>query len=178
MSEEGSVSTKDIWPQELDYISRPERYKYVRKIIKPDSCVFCTAKEKKISFESLCLYKNSLAMALLNKYPYNTGHMLILPTRHCGDLTELTDKEFLSVNELLRQATKILKDEYRCEGLNIGLNYGKVAGAGIPEHLHWHIIPRWLGDTNFFPLIAETKVHSETIEQSYNRLSYAFKELV
>jgi len=172
------ISLDEIWPQERDYFSRPERFKYVRKIVKPLDCVFCSAQAKGPSFESLCLYKDDEAMVVLNKYPYNSGHILILPVRHCGDLLELGDKEYVQLSTLLLATVKILRKVYdTCQGFNIGMNHGKVAGAGIPEHLHWHLVPRWLGDTNFFPLIAETKVHPESLEQSFAKLIIEFKEL-
>ena len=172
-----TISIGEIWPQERDYISRPDRYKYVRRLVKNETCVFCDAREMGPGFESLCLYKGKEAMVILNKYPYNTGHLLVIPLRHCGELSDLTESEFLGVNQLLRTSVEILKKEYACAGLNIGMNHGKVAGAGIPDHLHWHIIPRWFGDTNFFPLIAETKVHPETLEQCFERLKPHFANI-
>lgn len=166
----------NIWPTEREIMARPDRYKYVRKLISPDTCVFCEAKLKGPSIESLVVYQSELAMVVLNKFPYNTGHLLVLPTRHCGNLTDLSEKEYLELMGLLRRTFNILQKAYTCTGFNIGLNHGAVAGAGIPDHLHWHIIPRWHGDTNFFPLIAETKVLPETLEQTYNRICPFFGE--
>jgi ATP adenylyltransferase len=165
-----------IWPSERDIMARPDRYKYVRKLISQDTCVFCTAKLKGPGIESLVVYRSELAMVVLNKFPYNTGHLLVLPTRHCGNLTDLSEMEYLELMSLVRRTFNILQKAYSCSGFNIGLNHGAVAGAGIPDHLHWHIIPRWHGDTNFFPLIAETKVVSETLEQTYNRICPFFGE--
>jgi ATP adenylyltransferase len=166
----------EIWPQERDYMARPERFKYVRQLVKPTDCVFCEALAKGAKSETLVLAKNRLAMVMLNKYPYNNGHLLVLPARHCGNLLDLSDEEYFSCHELLRMAAKALVQAYDCPGFNIGLNHGKVAGAGLPNHLHWHIVPRWTGDTNFFPLIAETKVVIETLDQSYVRLKKYFSE--
>lgn len=171
---------KDIWPQERDFMSRPERYKYLRRLVKNEECVFCSAHKnykKGQNFESLVLYENNKAMVILNKYPYNSGHIMVLPVKHCGDLIELSEKDYFSTASLLRETVRIVKKVYKCEGLNIGLNHGRVAGAGIPAHLHWHIIPRWTGDTNFFPLIAEAKVLSEELSQSYKRYSEEFSKL-
>lgn len=156
-------------------MQRPERLRYVRKLIRPKGCVFCAAAKKGVSFESLVLFKGSGVMVMLNKYPYNNGHVLVLPTRHCGDLGKLRRAENHTLAEAVRQTAVILQKTYKCAGLNIGMNHGAVAGAGIPEHLHWHIVPRWYGDTNFFPLIAETKVHAETLEQTFDRLLPFFK---
>ncbi len=164
----------DIWPRERDIIVRPERLRYVRNAIIMNGCVFCQARDNGVKPDSLCVYKNDSAMAVLNKYPYNTGHIMILPTRHCGDLVELQDDEYAAVQELVRVTAKIVKAEYRVEGMNIGLNMGRIAGAGLPDHLHWHIVPRWMGDTNFFPLLAETKVLPETLEQTFARYAKHF----
>lgn len=113
-------------------------------------------------------------MVVMNKYPYNPAHLLVLPHEHEGDLTALSAEVITDLALNVQRCVRILKAEYNCAGLNIGLNHGQVAGAGIPGHLHWHIIPRWAGDTNFFPLIAETKVHPETMEQTYQRLKPHF----
>ena len=167
----------DIWPQERDFIERPERIKYVRKILPLKNCVFCEAKKRKIGPDSLLLFKSRHAMLIINKYPYNSGHVMVLPVRHCGDLTELTNAEYYEIMSLLRLTVKVVKKEYHVGGINVGLNMGAVAGAGIPSHLHWHIIPRWSGDTNFFPLIAETKVLPETLQQTFKRYFRHFSKL-
>lgn len=167
----------EVWPLERDVLFRPDRYKYVRKIIKPDGCVFCRASKEAPAFETLCVYKTKHSMILLNKYPYNSGHLLVLPLRHCGDLLKLSDEEFTDLQNCIRKAMKALNDEYQPGGINLGLNHGATAGAGIPEHLHYHLIPRWAGDLNFFPLIAETKVLVESLEQTYERLLEYFKKI-
>lgn len=168
---------KDIWPSERDFIVRPERLKYVRKLIKPEGCVFCSAADAPLGFKSLKIFETQYSMVVLNKYPYNTGHLLILPKRHCGDLLELKQKEYSDLSRLLRESLEQLKKAYTCHGFNIGMNHGAVAGAGIPDHLHWHIIPRWHGDTNFFPLIAETKVLPENLRQTFERLKPLFRKM-
>jgi ATP adenylyltransferase len=166
-----------VWPQERDVMMRPDRLRYVRKLVVPDGCVFCTAAKSKPSFDSLLLYRNKVAMVVLNKYPYNNGHLLVLPTKHEGQLTALNDDEGFELQRLLRESVRILKDALGTDGFNVGLNLGKVAGAGIPEHLHFHIVPRWAGDTNFFPLLAETKVVIEDLEQTFGRLLPYFNSL-
>ena len=172
-----SISIEDIWPQERDYISRPERFKYVRKIIKPDGCVFCNEVKIGPEGEGLCVFKDQGAMAVINKYPYNTGHLLVLPERHVGHIWDLEEDEYRQISLLLRKSVEILQKVYQPHGMNLGMNHGQVAGAGIPDHLHWHIVPRWSGDTNFFPLIAETKVHPESLEECYEKLLPEFKKL-
>ncbi|MCB9026702.1 MAG: HIT domain-containing protein [Bdellovibrionaceae bacterium] len=166
-----------MWPQERDYISRPERLKYIRKLIPSEECVFCNEARLGPEGKGLCIYRKHGVMVVINKYPYNTGHLLVLPVRHVGNLWDLNEQEYNALSQLLRKSVEILESVYQPHGMNLGMNHGKVAGAGIPDHLHWHIIPRWSGDTNFFPLIAETKVHPETLEQSYERLHADFNKL-
>lgn len=161
---------EDVWPVERKVRFNPDRLRYVRKLIKPEGCVFCKAVEAGPSFESLLLYKGPNAIVVLNKYPYNNGHLLVLPRRHCGEFLQLTGEEHEEMNHCMRIALSALQDAYRPSGFNVGLNLGTAAGAGIPEHLHYHIVPRWAGDTNFFALLAETKVVVETLEQTYERL--------
>jgi ATP adenylyltransferase len=171
------AALKDIWPQERDLMIRPDRYKYVRKLIKPKGCVFCGCAKKKESFDSLTLAKTKHSMVVMNKFPYNNGHLLIIPLRHCGDINDLSSFEYQDLMATLRKAMKVIAKVYGCEGMNVGMNHGAVAGAGIPQHLHWHVIPRWFGDVNFFPLIAETKVVVESLESSYHRLKEAWQEV-
>lgn len=173
LRKKGSKSRKSSapeWPVTRNVMFRPERKNYVRRLIRSEGCVFCHALDLGLKSESLVLGVHGEAMMMLNKYPYNSGHILVLPKRHCGDFTDLTAEEFRDINRLLKLAIEVLGEVYRPGGFNIGLNLGSVAGAGIPEHLHWHLLPRWPGDANFYPLIAETKVVIETLEQTYERL--------
>lgn len=167
----------NIWPEERDLFIRPERLKYVRQIVKPKGCVFCEAAETSSREEKHVLYRSKNAMVILNKYPYNNGHILILPLAHQGNMEDLSDDVFNEIQKILKASVKILKDVYQCGGLNIGVNLGAAAGAGIPEHLHYHVVPRWYGDTNFFPLIAKTKLVVETLETTYNHLKGPFADL-
>jgi ATP adenylyltransferase len=156
---------QQIWPLERDVLFRPDRMKYVRKLIKPDGCVFCTAAKNTPSVETLCVYK----------FPYNSGHVLVLPQRHCDDMPKLGEEEFADLNNTLRLTVRALNEVYEPGGMNMGVNMGASGGAGIPEHLHYHLVPRWAGDLNFFPLIAQTKVLVESLEQTFDRLSSYFK---
>lgn len=169
---------QDVWPQERDFFERPERYRYVRKLVPVSACVFCEAMEKGPSPESLVLVNDGHTMVIMNKYPYNTGHLLVVPLEHQGNIWDLDDAVIARMSWWLKRAASILKAELNCHGFNFGLNHGAVAGAGIPDHLHWHIVPRWGGDTNFFPLIAETKALPETLLQTYNRLQPLFAKQV
>lgn len=116
-------------------------------------------------------------MVVLNKFPYNSGHLLILPKKHVGDIFDLTDMQYLDLQITVRLAAQAIEKVYQPSGFNMGLNHGKAAGAGIPKHLHYHLIPRWEGDLNFFPLIADTKVVIENLNQSYDKLLRFFKEV-
>lgn len=129
------------------------------------------------SFETLVVYKTNYSMIVLNKYPYNTGHVLVIPKRHEGDYLSLTQAEFEDLHNTLKIAVKGVKEVYEAHGLNLGLNLDKAAGAGIPDHIHYHVVPRFKGDMNFFPLIAETKVVPEALEDTYKKLSTYFKKL-
>jgi ATP adenylyltransferase len=147
----------------------------VRKLIKPDGCVFCTAAKNTPSVETLCVYKSKYSMVVANKFPYNSGHVLVLPQRHCDDMLKLGEEEFADLNNTLRLTVRALNEVYEPGGMNMGVNMGASGGAGIPEHLHYHLVPRWAGDLNFFPLIAQTKVLVESLEQTFDRLSSYFK---
>lgn len=167
----------DVWPTERDIMIRPDRLKYVRKLLKVDGCVFCNAVKGGVKFETLMLHKTKVAAVVMNKFPYNPGHLLIVPTRHQGEFENLKTNELTELNTLVQLSIKVLKAAYEPAGYNVGLNLGKAAGAGIPEHLHYHVVPRWKGDTNFFPLLADTKVIVEDLESTFDRLLPLFKEL-
>lgn len=168
---------RDVWPQERDFMERPARYRYVRKLLpQTGQCVFCDALKQGASAETLVLAKDKLVMVVMNKYPYNSGHILVLPVEHQGEFTELSEPVSNAIMKWMKICTVILRKELNCQGFNMGLNLGQVAGAGIPGHLHWHIVPRWGGDTNFFPLIADTKALPETVEQTYARLKPHFHQ--
>lgn len=166
---------KAVWPQERDFMERPERYRYVRKLLPETGCVFCECSQAEIGAESLVLVREKDIMVVMNKYPYNTGHLLVLPVKHIGNIWDLSDDVNHRLAFWLKKSADILKKALNCHGFNMGLNHGSVAGAGIPDHLHWHIVPRWGGDTNFFPLIAETKVLPQTLEQTYELLAPHFQ---
>ena len=173
------IDLREIWPQERDFIFRPDRLKYVRRLKNDDTCVFCSSgQEKTPSIKRLLLYKTKHSQIVLNKYPYNNGHLMVCPLKHISSLFDLSDEEYDDLMKLIRFASKLVKSVYSAQGLNIGINHEKAAGAGIPDHLHWHIIPRWFGDTNFFPVISETKVLPETLEQSYEMLDKGLKTLL
>ncbi|MBC7742616.1 MAG: HIT domain-containing protein [Bdellovibrionaceae bacterium] len=172
-----SVVDADGWPSPRNVFFRPERMKYVRKLVKVSGCVFCTAAKAKPSFESLCVFKSQHSQIILNKYPYNNGHLLVLPLNHLGNILDLSPERYDDLHQTLRIAMEAVQRLYAPAGFNVGLNHGASAGAGIPDHIHYHIVPRWGGDLNFFPLIANAKIVVETLETSYNRFLQYFDSL-
>lgn len=169
-----SALGEGVWPIERDVFFRPARLKYVRKLIKKEGCVFC--EDYQCTVESLCVFKTKYSQIVVNKFPYNSGHLLILPRRHCGDLLQLSQDEYADLMKTLKEAVSAVTAIYNPQGYNIGLNNGSAAGAGIPDHLHFHLVPRWNGDLNFFPLIAETKLVVENSEDTFKTLKDYFSK--
>jgi ATP adenylyltransferase len=137
-------------------------------------CFLCDLNGAEPSEENLLLYRNEHAMVLMNKYPYNNGHILVAPVAHTADLTDLTEPEYGQTMELFRFSLKALENLMDPEGFNAGLNLGKTGGAGLEEHVHFHIVPRWHGDTNFMPVIGDMRVIPEAIRETYNYLKPLF----
>lgn len=167
----------DGWPNPRNIFFRPERMKYVRKMVKTSGCVFCNSAQKTQSLDTLCVYKTKYSQIVLNKYPYNNGHLLVLPLEHVGQMLDLSPERYEDLHLTLRMAVQAIQQIYAPNGLNIGMNHGASGGAGIPEHLHYHIVPRWNGDLNFFPLIAGTKLVMESLEDSYARFKEYFSNI-
>lgn len=159
---------KSIWaPWRMDYILGD----------KSETCIFCSKSGEKNNKTNLVLYRGKLSMVMINKYPYSYGHLLITPNKHVSGLEDLEVSEVNNLSLVLQKSIIILKEEFQPHGFNVGLNQGKVAGAGLEEHLHFHVVPRWIGDINFMPLLAETRVIPEHLDETYDRLSPFFKQL-
>ena len=140
-------------------------------------CVFCRALElAPDDDDAWVLAREEHAFVTLAKFPYNPGHLLVLPVRHTGELEELSPEEHAAIARLLIRGTAALRAASQPHGFNIGLNLGRVAGAGIPEHLHWHVVPRWGGDTNFMPVVGETRVLPELLAESFRKLQRHLEE--
>lgn len=139
-------------------------------------CIFCDHLAEGDDESAGILWRGSLTFALLNAYPYNTGHLMVAPLRHAGDLAELTSDERAELMELTSRSVDIVRSVMRAEGFNVGVNLGKVAGAGVPGHVHVHVVPRWAGDTNFMPVVGDTKVLPEMLAQTYAKLRPAFDD--
>lgn len=148
----------------------PWRMSYIKKASEISECVFCTAATSEDEESSLIIARTQYSLAMLNAYPYNTAHIMIAPKRHVPRIELLNDYEVLDLFSLAKAVIRAIDEEYKPEGFNIGMNIGKVAGAGIESHIHIHIVPRWLGDTNFMPVIAYTKVMPEDLGTTLTRL--------
>jgi ATP adenylyltransferase len=144
---------------------------------KPSGCIFCDLPAGANLRQGLVLAVTPRALVMLNKYPYNSGHVLVAPRRHEGDLERLTPADLSDLDRTLRRSIRIVRRELRPDGLNVGMNLGAVAGAGIADHLHWHVVPRWGGDTNFMPVIGSVKVMPQHLLATYDRLHPAFAEV-
>ena len=159
----------------------PWRSKYIESFKDEQSngnCIFCEASGKKISDPKNLLVRNSKdSFVVMNLYPYNNGHLMIVPKRHLGFIEQLTAEESHELMDELILAEKVLQKVYSPQGFNIGANLGRAGGAGIEEHIHFHIVPRWNGDTNFMPVIGEVKVISQDLAETKLKLLNAYDEL-
>lgn len=136
----------------------------------PAGCIFVELPAQNKDRENLILFRGKTAFVMFNAYPYSNGHLMIAPYHHTGEIGELSDDTLLEINQLLAACVRWLKKAYNPQGFNIGVNLGKAAGAGIPDHVHWHIVPRWLGDTNFMTTIADTRVLPQSLADAYDGL--------
>ncbi|MGI5863188.1 MAG: HIT family protein [Myxococcales bacterium] len=143
---------------------------------KAEGCIFCQFPAEERDAQNLVLGRTPHSFVMLNRYPYNNGHLMVIPRKHCCDLRGLDDEQLLDLHRLLRTSVDVLTRANNPEGLNIGMNLGKVAGAGIDAHLHYHVVPRWGGDTNFMPVLAETRVMVEHLDAAWQRLRPLFDE--
>lgn len=164
--------------EEIKRLWAPWRYEYVKKAHKKmKGCFLCNAVESKSPKDSLLIYKGNSSIIVLNRYPYNPGHLLIAPTRHVAEFEDLNKEELCELIETIVMAKKVLDEVYNPNGYNIGVNLGRAAGAGLEDHLHIHIVPRWFGDTSFTVTLSGVKVIVEALEQSYEELRKAFQKL-
>jgi len=142
---------------------------YINKKTK-ERCIFCRIYNEKRDIKNFVVFRTSYCFAVLNTFPYNNGHTLVLPNRHIKTLEAMTDQELLDINKSLVRMEKILKKVLNPKGFNIGVNIGKTSGAGIDNHIHFHIVPRWPGDTNFMPITASTKIISQSLKELYQQM--------
>ncbi len=149
----------------MDYVTGP----------RPDGCVFCHALESDEDAANYLLHRGETCFVILNRYPYNTGHAMILPNRCITDVTEMTEEEGQETMALVPRLVQTYRETMNCQGVNVGLNLGDAAGGSI-AHLHWHLVPRWGGDTNFMPIVGDAKVVVEMLDETYRRLKPSVEE--
>ena len=160
----------------MDKLWAPWRIDYIRTP-KEDGCVFCAKSESGDDRESLVLFRGENSFILMNLYPYSNGHLMIAPYQHTSKTLELSRETNLEIIHMVNQSMEILKTAMKAEGFNFGANLGKIAGAGIEEHLHYHVVPRWTGDTNFMPILGHTKVMVEGLQETWDILDPNFNKI-
>lgn len=161
----------------MERLWAPWRIKYILEASKEEGCIFCDKPQQGRDGENLILYRGQRAYVIMNLYPYNSGHLMIVPFRHIGEVEELLDEESLELMKLTQLSIQVLKRVLQPDGFNLGMNLGEISGAGVADHLHVHIVPRWEADTNFMPVLVDTKVISEALEDTYAKLKRGFLEL-
>ena len=143
---------------------------------KPKGCIFCDfpAAPEAEDRRNLIVHRTRHAFVILNRFPYNSGHLMVVPRRHGADLDALPAEEWVDLQETLRLAAGVLRTTYRPEGINLGMNLGRAGGAGIVDHLHWHLVPRWIGDNNFMPVLADTRVMVDHLDTTWEKVRAGF----
>jgi ATP adenylyltransferase len=156
----------------------PWRIKYIQGLSsRTNECFVChNLKNPQEDEQNFVLWRTNLSIVVLNQYPYNNGHLLIAPARHIGELGQLKDDELMDLVKLIRETQKILSFVLKPHGFNVGMNFGRCAGAGLPEHLHIHVVPRWDGDTSFINICSDTKIVSQSLIELLSQLKQASKE--
>jgi len=153
----------------MEQIWAPWRIEYIQTE-KPEGCILCEKPEQTDDAQNYILYRGDKNFIILNSYPYNPGHLMVAPYRHVATPENLTEEERREHFEIVSRSIKVLRQVFNPGGFNIGMNLGKVAGAGIDDHFHTHVVPRWLGDTNFMPVLADTRVLPEALADTYQKL--------
>lgn len=163
----------------MDILFTPWRYSYLTapKDQQMQGCIFCNAAHGSDVVETLTLYRNADALVMLNRYPYTNGHLMVAPVAHEARLFESTDRSLRALIRLTAEAQRILSDVYRPDGFNVGMNFGQVAGAGVADHYHMHIVPRWSGDVNFMSVTARTRIVPEALEDTFAKLEPHFQSI-
>jgi ATP adenylyltransferase len=160
----------------MEYLTAPWREEYVKQAFKMKGCVFCQALKQKSDRKCFILYRGEHNFILLNKYPYNPGHLMIAPYKHLNSIELAEKKASAEMMELLTKCLTILRKQYNPQGFNTGMNIGHSGGAGVADHFHMHIIPRWTGDSNFMPLVGKTKVVLNDLHTTFDQLHTLFQE--
>ncbi len=156
----------------------PWRMEYIANCDEPADCIFCTKPKENNDKENLIVYRGAFNFIIMNRYPYNNGHLMIVPYKHTCELPQLNSEEKSEWIDLVELSQVVLNKVMKPHGFNIGMNMGRVAGAGIAEHLHFHIVPRWDGDTNFMPVLGHAKVVSEGLEATWLKVTYELGKIL
>ena len=156
----------------MDTLWAPWRMEYILKAKEgqEEPCIFCSRIAQKTDQQNLILWRGKDAFIIMNRFPYNNGHQMVVPYQHTGNMNDLQSKEQLELYQLLQLAANALEKVMSPHGFNIGMNLGKAAGAGVPSHVHTHVVPRWRGDTNFMQVLVDVKVLPEALAETYRRL--------
>ena len=154
----------------MDYLWTPWRYQYIASLKNPSRCVFCLETSSEYDERDFVVFRGRLSFVILNIFPYTTGHLLVAPYAHNADFQNSSQEESAEMLELVKRCQSALKQTYQPDGFNIGMNLGRCAGAGVEHHLHIHVVPRWIGDSNFMTIVGETRVLPETLETTFSKL--------
>ena len=163
----------------MEILFTPWRYPYLTspKSEQPQACIFCVAAATHKTREALTVYRNDFALVMLNRYPYTNGHLMVAPVAHEARLFDSSNDSLRVLIRLTAEAQRILSDVYRPDGFNVGMNFGQIAGAGVADHYHLHIVPRWTGDSNFMTVTARTRLVPEELDVTYDKLQPHFENL-
>lgn len=162
--------TKRLWA--------PWRMAFLEKVTtKNKECIFCSLPRRGANAKNLILYQGKQCFVIMNRYPYTNGHLMVVPRKHTSDYSSLTAQEHVEMAALISQSLKILKKKFKAQGFNVGLNLGKAAGAGIESHIHHHIVPRWVGDVNFLPIMSDVRMMHEYLDATYQKLKGEFDKI-
>lgn len=163
----------------MEILFTPWRYPYLTspKSEQPPGCIFCVAADSGVARETLTLYRGPEALVMLNRYPYTNGHLMVAPIAHEARLFQSSDRSLRALIALTAEAQRILSDVYRPDGFNVGMNFGSVAGAGVADHYHMHVVPRWGGDTNFMSVTSQTRLVPEELDVTFDKLTPHFSHL-
>jgi ATP adenylyltransferase len=160
----------------MDYLWTPWRYAYVSSAGKTSGCVFCDAVNDGDDSKSGIVYRGKSCFVILNAYPYTPGHVMVVPYAHLDELQKLSTEAAHEMMDLSQRMESVLRELYHPDGINLGMNIGKAAGAGIAGHIHMHVLPRWVADANFLSVVGETRILPETLDVTWKRISGAFSE--
>ena len=161
----------------MERLYSPWRSQYIEGLSKSEGCFLCDALKENNDEKNLILYRGKKAFVIMNLFPYNAGHLMVCPNEHIGDFTSIDEETLCEISLLTQKMVKLLKLVLKPDGFNIGYNLGKAAGAGLESHIHNHIVPRWVGDTNFMPAIGEVRVISQDLREIYLKLKERLKDV-